>query len=101
MEGLMGTVRVQLLTPVGRTFRVEQVAGMFDVRPEENVRHDLVAEVPGVEETWTIGAIVGPSGSGKTTLARAAFGDCVWEESEWPRGVAVVEVLGAAIADCG
>ena len=46
---------------------------------EEGVlRHELVAEVPGLDEAWTIGAIVGPSGSGKTTLARAAFGEAAF-----------------------
>src|SRR5437016_937257 len=111
----MPMITVKLQTAVRRTFRVEQVAGMFDValvpakrrrarqgdketgrqgdaettpsspcplvpvsprRADHSstgrtnfgvVQHTLTAEVPGLDEQWTIGAIVGPSGSGKTT----------------------------------
>lgn len=104
----MPTITVQLETPIRRTFRVEQVAGMLDVpleerapapwsaaRPTATLRHTLTAEVPGLEERWTIGAIVGPSGSGKTTLARAAFGEAVYQPREWPQERAIVDCLGA------
>jgi ABC-type hemin transport system ATPase subunit/GNAT superfamily N-acetyltransferase len=90
----MPTITVHLETPLARTFRVEQVAGLFDVPLAERLRQTLTAEVPGLEEAWTIGAIVGPSGSGKTTLARAAYGDAVYEPQPWPAGRAMVEVLG-------
>jgi GNAT superfamily N-acetyltransferase len=90
----MTKVTVQLETKVRRSFRVEQVAGMFDVPIEERVRHELTAEVPGLEESWTIGAIVGPSGSGKTTLARAAFGDAVYKRRAWPRNKAIIDCFG-------
>src|SRR5204862_6749616 len=98
-EVLMPIITVRVRTPARRTFRVGQVAGMFDIPfgqvqgPKskvegqsgastldlgpgtlDSVRHELTAEVPGLDEPWTIGAIVGPSGSGKTTLAKAAFG---------------------------
>jgi len=112
-------ITVKLRTAVRRTFRVEQVAGMFDVAlPAEGRRvsgsklqvsssgsgdtargacglltHELTAEVPGVEEKWTIGAIVGPSGSGKTTLAKAAFGR-IYKPRAWPRDRAIIDVLG-------
>jgi ABC-type ATPase involved in cell division len=95
----MTQITVQLETPIRRTFRVEQVAGIFDVPLQERLRHELTAEVPELDETWMIGAIVGPSGSGKTTLARAAFGEAIWQPKEWPRGVAVVEAV--ANAECG
>ncbi len=90
----MTTVTVQLELPVSRSFRVMQVAGMFDVPIEERLGHRLIAEVPGLDEEWRIGAIVGPSGSGKTTLAKAAFGEAVVESREWPEDVAIVECLG-------
>jgi GNAT superfamily N-acetyltransferase len=90
----MPHVSVQLETPIDRTFRVEQVAGMFDLPIEKRLEHRLTAEVPGLEEEWTVGAIVGPSGSGKTTLARAAFGRAVHEPREWPEGRAIIDVLG-------
>jgi GNAT superfamily N-acetyltransferase len=93
----MPKITVNLATHVRRSFRVEQVAGMFDVPLGERMRHELTAEVPGLEEPWTIGAIVGPSASGKTTLARAAFGDCVYQPRAWPKDRAIIDVLG----ECG
>jgi GNAT superfamily N-acetyltransferase len=116
----MPTITVQLETPICRTFRVEQVAGMFDVPLEEReggwgcpqgnpgsprfaarpaatqilrLRHSLTAELPDLAEPWTIGAIVGPSGSGKTTLARAAFGDAVYQPQPWPEERAIIDCL--------
>src|SRR5262249_7385943 len=77
------------------TFRVMQVAGMFDVPIEERLQHNLTAEVPDLNEPWSIGAIVGPSGSGKTTLAKAAFGDCVYEPQPWPNDRAIIDCFDA------
>ncbi len=122
----MPVITVKLQTAVRRTFRVEQVAGMFDVplsnaecgvrnaelstRGQETGKsrrrsragrashpklcHELVAEVPGLDEEWTIGAIVGPSGSGKTTLARTAFGDAIYRRPKWPRDRALIDCFG-------
>src|SRR5437588_12366360 len=89
----MTTITVQLDTPIRRSFRVEQVAGMFDVPIGERTRHELTAEVPGLDEPWTIGAIVGPSGSGKTTLARAAFG-AIYRRKTWPKDRAIIDCFG-------
>jgi ABC-type hemin transport system ATPase subunit len=89
----MPTITIQLETPLCRTFRVEQVAGMFDVPLEERLRHSLTAELPGLAEPWTIGAIVGPSGSGKTTLAREAFCDAVYQPQPWPEERAIIDCL--------
>jgi GNAT superfamily N-acetyltransferase len=92
----MSIIKVQLAMAVRRSFRVEQVAGMFDVPIEERVKHELTAEVPGLDEKWTIGAIVGPSGSGKTTLAKAAFGDFNYRRRAWPKNKAIIDCLGDA-----
>ena len=91
----MPMITVQLKTPLARTFRVEQLAGLFDVPLAERVTHSLTAEVPGLDEPWTVGAIVGPSGSGKTTLARAAFGS-IHEPSPWPDDLSIIECLSGA-----
>src|SRR5262245_11777991 len=96
----MPTITVNLSAPIRRSFRVEQVAGMFDVPIEERMSHTLTAEVPEMDEDWTIGAIVGPSGSGKTTLARAAFGDALFKPRAWPRDRAIIDVLGEANSEC-
>lgn len=88
----MPTINLQLASPLPRTFRVEQLAGLFDVPLSNRVVHTLTAEVPGLSEPWTIGAIVGPSGSGKTTLARAAFGE-IHQAAAWPADLPIIECL--------
>jgi GNAT superfamily N-acetyltransferase len=83
-------------TPVFDSFRVQQVAGMFDLALEEHLRSTFSVEVPGVAEPWSIGLIVGPSGSGKSTVARAAFGGALYEAGAWPEDKAVVDGFGEA-----
>ncbi|HEY2413915.1 MAG TPA: GNAT family N-acetyltransferase [Pirellulaceae bacterium] len=89
----MPTITIQLASPIRRTFRVMQVAGMFDVPIEHRLQHNLTAEVPDLNEPWSIGAIIGPSGSGKTTLAKEAFGNCVHEAQSWPDDAAIIDCL--------
>jgi hypothetical protein len=93
----MPIYNVHLTTPLHRSFRTEQVAGLFDLAldnlAEERLAHTLTAELPGLDEDWTIGAIIGPSGSGKTTLARAAYGAAVYEPRDWPEEVAIIDAL--------
>ncbi|MEX2175756.1 MAG: GNAT family N-acetyltransferase [Pirellulaceae bacterium] len=96
----MPTITVDLATPLVRSFRTEQLAGLFDLPVEERLAHRLTAEVPGMDEPWTIGAIVGPSGSGKTTLARAAFGDALHTPGDWPSNAALIDALSDAASDC-
>jgi GNAT superfamily N-acetyltransferase len=67
---------------------------MFDLPVRENSRETFTAEFPGLEEDWTVGAIVGPSGSGKTTLARHTFGDALWRPGAWPEDQAVIDGFG-------
>jgi len=87
---------IRLQAPLLDSFRVHQVAGLFDVPLDEKLQHSLTAELPGFDEDWTIGAIVGPSGSGKTTLARAAYGDALYEPKEWSADAAIIDGLGNA-----
>jgi len=82
--------------PVHNSFRVQQVAGMFDLPPAKVLGEMFDVELPGLDEPWQIGAIVGPSGSGKSTVARAAFGDCVYACGDWPRERAVIDGCGDA-----
>jgi GNAT superfamily N-acetyltransferase len=77
--------------PIRSSFRVEQVASMFDVPLEQASRLSLAVEVPSPSDDWTIGAIVGPSGSGKSSIARAAFGDAVMTTHPWSRDEAVID----------
>ncbi|HEY2586220.1 MAG TPA: GNAT family N-acetyltransferase [Tepidisphaeraceae bacterium] len=88
-------ITVQLQCPLFDSFRVRQVAGMFDLQVDQpTLGEEIRAEVPSPDEPWSIGVIVGPSGSGKTSLARAAFGPAVYAPQPWPADRAVIDCLG-------
>lgn len=86
------TARVEC--PVFDSFRMRQVAGLFDVPLAEKCRQSFQVELPGVEEDWQIGVIVGPSGSGKSTVARQAFGDAMYQPHAWTADRAVIDGFG-------
>jgi energy-coupling factor transporter ATP-binding protein EcfA2 len=81
-------------SPLHDSFRVRQIAGMFDLPldPQTSVRFDV--ELPGPEEDWSIGLIVGPSGSGKSTVAHHAFAGQFYEPTDWPADRAVIDCFG-------
>ncbi len=87
-------IEVTVSCPVFDSFRVQQVAGMFDVALTERAVHHLAVEIPELGGTWRIGLIVGPSGSGKTTLARQLFGSALYRAHDWPADRAVVDCFG-------
>lgn len=80
--------------PVHDSFRVRQVAGMFDVPLAAKATSTFRADIPASEEVWQIGLIVGPSGSGKSTLTRRAFGESLYSHPAWPADRAVVDCFG-------
>jgi GNAT superfamily N-acetyltransferase len=90
----MPTIRTTISCPIHNSFRVQQVAGMFDVPFAEKASERFEADVPGADENWQIGLIVGPSGSGKSTIARRAFVDRMYAAGEWPTNRAVVDCFG-------
>ena len=90
----MPQLELTLTCPVHDSFRVQQVAGMFDVPLTERPGLSFAVEVPSVDEVWQIGLIVGPSGSGKTSIARKAFGPYLSGEPQWPPDKAVVDCFG-------
>lgn len=81
-------------SPVVDSFRVRQVAGMFDVPLETKIAERFTADLPALDEPWRIGAIVGPSGSGKSTVARAAYGNRLFAGADWPEDRAVIDGFG-------
>ncbi|MBN8625026.1 MAG: GNAT family N-acetyltransferase [Planctomycetes bacterium] len=90
---------LELTTSIRDSFRVRQVAGMFDVPLGEKLTERFAYELPRPQEPWQIGLIVGPSGSGKSTVARHAFGDAVYQAGDWPTDQAVIDVLDQSIGD--
>jgi energy-coupling factor transporter ATP-binding protein EcfA2 len=77
------------------SFRVQQVAGMFDVPLAAEQVEQFTAEAPGVDEPWEIGLVVGPSGSGKSTIARSLWPEAYTAAQNWPADRAVIEGFAA------
>jgi len=90
----MPTITANVSCEVPDSFRVAQVAGMFDLPRAETCRESFSVETPGLDEPWTVGAIVGPSGSGKSTVAREAFPEALCEAARWPADKAVIDGFG-------
>lgn len=93
----MQTVHAVIECPVRDTFRVRQVAGMFDLPVETGSRSTFSAEMPSLEDRWSIGVIVGPSGSGKTTIAKSAFGNRLTDRWDWPADQSVLDGFPAGM----
>ncbi|TWT91006.1 hypothetical protein Mal64_14050 [Pseudobythopirellula maris] len=87
----MSQFKVTVDCPVSESFRVQQVAGMFDVPLDDRSSETFSVELPDQGEPWEIGLVVGPSGSGKSTIAREAFGADLYEPAAWPADCAVIE----------
>ncbi len=90
----MSLVNINVTCPVYDSFRVQQVAGMFDVPLAERSATSFSVDVPEASEDWQIGLITGPSGSGKSTIARHAFGAALYDEPAWPTDRAVIDGFG-------
>ncbi|MEX2138670.1 MAG: GNAT family N-acetyltransferase [Pirellulales bacterium] len=103
----MPRIELTLTCPVHDSFRVQQVAGMFDIALAERMMERITIDLPTLDVErpalsegespamsnveWRIGLIVGPSASGKTTLARHLFGDDYYHPADWPHDCAIVD----------
>ncbi|MBN1589205.1 MAG: hypothetical protein JW888_06805 [Pirellulales bacterium] len=90
----MPHVEVEVSCPVFDSFRVRQLAGLFDVPLAERAVERFAVDMPELGDSWDIGLIVGPSGSGKSTIARRLFGERLYRRDPWPDDRAVVDCLG-------
>lgn len=91
----MPTIDVVVRCPVYDSFRVQQVAGMFDVPLAAEQTQRFTAEIPAPDEAWDIGLIVGPSGSGKSTIARRQWPEAYTVARSWPEDRALVDGFSA------
>jgi GNAT superfamily N-acetyltransferase len=80
--------------PVYDSFRVQQVAGMFDVPLAEKASEKFAVELPSLEEPWDVGLIVGPSGSGKSSVAKQSYAGELYRGAAWPADKAVIDCFG-------
>ena len=91
----MPNLDVVVRCPLVDSFRVRQVAGMFDIALPAEQTQRFTAELPGLDEAWDIGLIVGPSGSGKSTIARRQWPEAYTIARNWPQERAVVDGFSA------
>jgi len=89
-------IELTLSLSIRPSFRVAQVAGMFDLNPAEHTTRHIRLTFGPVPAGWRIGLIVGPSGSGKSTLAKALFGPWLYRGHTWPHDLPIIEALGPA-----
>ena len=87
----MPRVDVVVRCPLYDSFRVQQVAGMFDLPLAAEPTERFTAELPGLDEQWEIGLIVGPSGSGKSTIARSQWPSAYTAARPWPDERAMID----------
>ena len=85
---------IELSCPVHDSFKVQQIAGMFDLPLEERSSEQFKVEIPCSDEEWQIGLIVGPSGSGKSSIVRKVYPDQMQAEHAWPTDRAVIDCFG-------
>ncbi|TWT46501.1 GNAT family N-acetyltransferase [Botrimarina hoheduenensis] len=97
----MSTVEVEVQCPVHDSFRVQQVAGMFDVPLTERASERFSVELPDDDEDWSIGLIVGPSGSGKSTVARERYAAALYGAGAWPADRAVLDCFEETLGETG
>lgn len=83
-----------LTCPVHDSFRVQQIAGMFDIPVVDRATRRISFDMPDLDSPWKIGLIVGPSASGKSTAARRLFGKPAPLARNWPKNLAVIDCLG-------
>jgi GNAT superfamily N-acetyltransferase/alpha-D-ribose 1-methylphosphonate 5-triphosphate synthase subunit PhnL len=76
-------MHITVASPVVGSPRVQQVAGLFDLRLESTSRLEWNVHLPLDARPWSIGLITGPSGCGKSTIARRL----------WPRETALSSSL--------
>jgi hypothetical protein len=87
----MPTVHAVVECPLRDSFRVRQVAGMFDLPPTAESRSSFTVELPSLQDEWCVGVIVGPSGSGKTTVARQVFGNQLVQHWDWSSDQSILD----------
>ena len=82
----MPTLTTTVECPVHDSFRVQQVAGLFDLPLVGRACETFTAELPGLDEPWTIGAIVGPSVSDVCTPDIDVIVPLRGSATHWRRG---------------
>ena len=87
-------MKIELSCPIHSSFRVQQVAGMFDVPVSQKAEQTIEFDPPPMDNSWKIGCIVGPSGSGKSTIAKHVFPKFCDSVNVWSKDKALIDNFG-------
>lgn len=82
-----------------KSFRNEQVAGMFDIPATEKLTKEWDVNFP-IESfgDWNLGVIVGASGTGKTTLAKKLFNESnYFNGHEWDSKKSIIDCFASEL----
>jgi GNAT superfamily N-acetyltransferase len=84
---------ITVRSPITESPRVEQVRGLFDLKPEKLNTRCWSVDLPLEDRPWNVGLITGASGAGKSTIARRLFlpGKSLWADDlpPWSNHLAV------------
>lgn len=94
----MPAIDARVNCPVPQSFRVQQLAGMFDVPLAEKLERRFQVELPAPDPSWQVGMIVGDSGSGKSTVAIHAYGRKVVKRLRWSSDQAIVDAFDPSLS---
>src|SRR5689334_21901685 len=94
----MPSLDLHLRSTLHDSFRVRQVAGMFDLPLGDCVREHFRAQLPELSEDWKIGLITGPSGSGKSAITRAEYRTHLHQPSAWSADRAIIDSFADGIS---
>jgi Fe-S cluster assembly ATPase SufC len=79
-------------TPINKTFRVLNVASLYDLTLGKTSKEKWHVNLPIEDKSWKIGLIVGASGSGKTTIAKNIFGKKAYHEGyKWDNDKSILD----------
>lgn len=88
----MPSANIIVETEIDPTFRVKQIASIYDVKFSDKSSESWDIDIPIEGMEWGIGLIVGPSGSGKSTIGKQLFGEAAYHENfSWPDNKSVVD----------
>jgi len=83
---------VVLRCPIVNSFRVQQVASLYDVPVGKQSEFRVEYETP--PDDFQIGAIIGKSGTGKTSIANALYPKELYRGAHWEPHKAVIDSFG-------
>jgi ABC-type lipoprotein export system ATPase subunit len=68
-----------------------QLRGLFDIPPQNKIKHEWRVSIPIEDRDWNIGLIVGPSGCGKSSIIEELFPNDIYTSFNWSADNSIVD----------